>query len=91
MRCRTTTRNAPTIHGGRRFATMLRMSKNVPDIFVEPGRGSRPPPGTIKQKAPTDYVEAFCFNNGAQTRNRTTDTGIFNPLLYRLSYLGKNC
>ena len=26
--------------------------------------------------------------NGAQTRNRTTDTGIFSPLLYRLSYLG---
>ena len=28
---------------------------------------------------------AFC---SAQGRNRTTDTGIFNPLLYRLSYLG---
>ncbi len=27
---------------------------------------------------------------GAQRRNRTTDTGIFNPLLYRLSYLGKS-
>ena len=27
-----------------------------------------------------------CF--GAQRRNRTADTGIFNPLLYRLSYLG---
>ena len=26
---------------------------------------------------------------GAQGRNRTADTGIFNPLLYRLSYLGK--
>ena len=26
---------------------------------------------------------------GAQTRNRTTDTRIFNPLLYRLSYLGE--
>ena len=25
---------------------------------------------------------------GAQGRNRTTDTGIFNPLLYQLSYLG---
>ena len=24
---------------------------------------------------------------GAQRRNRTTDTGIFSPLLYRLSYL----
>ncbi len=26
--------------------------------------------------------------HGAQGRNRTADTGIFNPLLYRLSYLG---
>ena len=25
---------------------------------------------------------------GAQARNRTTDTRIFSPLLYRLSYLG---
>ena len=25
----------------------------------------------------------------AQSRNRTSDTGIFSPLLYRLSYLGK--
>jgi hypothetical protein len=27
-------------------------------------------------------------NFGAQGRNRTTDTRIFSPLLYRLSYLG---
>ena len=25
----------------------------------------------------------------AQSRNRTSDTRIFSPLLYRLSYLGK--
>jgi hypothetical protein len=31
-----------------------------------------------------------CSENvfGAQGRNRTADTGIFNPLLYQLSYLG---
>ena len=29
------------------------------------------------------------LDDGAQGRNRTADTGIFNPLLYRLSYLGK--
>ena len=28
--------------------------------------------------------------NGASDRNRTNDTGIFSPLLYRLSYRGKN-
>ena len=26
---------------------------------------------------------------GASGRNRTTDTGIFSPLLYQLSYRGK--
>ena len=26
-------------------------------------------------------------NDGGQGRNRTADTGIFNPLLYQLSYL----
>ena len=29
--------------------------------------------------------------NGAQGRNRTSDTRIFNPLLYQLSYLGTQC
>lgn len=29
--------------------------------------------------------------SGAQRRNRTTDTRIFNPLLYQLSYLGALC
>ena len=28
------------------------------------------------------------INDGAQTRDRTTDTRIFSPLLYQLSYLG---
>ena len=29
------------------------------------------------------------FRRGASNRNRTNDTGIFSPLLYRLSYRGK--
>jgi hypothetical protein len=29
--------------------------------------------------------------DGAQSRNRTSDTGIFSPLLYQLSYLGAGC
>ena len=28
------------------------------------------------------------FKIGAEGQNRTADTGIFSPLLYRLSYLG---
>ena len=31
---------------------------------------------------------AKSLNLGARRRNRTTDTGIFNPLLYQLSYPG---
>ena len=45
------------------------------------------PLGHRYKKAPLNS-EAFLY--GAQGRNRTTDTGIFNPLLYRLSYLGVN-
>jgi hypothetical protein len=33
-------------------------------------------------------IVAAYFLNGAQGQNRTADTRIFNPLLYRLSYLG---
>jgi hypothetical protein len=29
----------------------------------------------------------FVGKSGGQGRNRTTDTGIFSPLLYQLSYL----
>ena len=45
----------------------------------------RPPPwqgGVL----PLNYFRA---SPGAESRNRTSDTGIFSPLLYRLSYLGK--
>jgi hypothetical protein len=35
-----------------------------------------------------DILLILSFKNGAQSRNRTSDTRIFNPLLYQLSYLG---
>jgi hypothetical protein len=44
-------------------------------------------PLDIKQKA--RHKDGLFVFYGAQRRNRTTDTRIFNPLLYRLSYLGK--
>ncbi len=31
----------------------------------------------------------FLYENGAQGRNRTTDTAIFSRMLYQLSYLGR--
>ena len=36
------------------------------------------------------YQMSYIRIYGASGRNRTTDTGIFSPLLYRLSYRGKN-
>ena len=36
------------------------------------------------------YQMSYIRICGASGRNRTTDTGIFSPLLYRLSYRGKN-
>ncbi len=33
-------------------------------------------------------LDCFEMIDGAQGRNRTVDTRIFSPLLYRLSYLG---
>ena len=33
-------------------------------------------------------IRSTAFRGGAQGRIRTTDTRIFSPLLYQLSYLG---
>ena len=43
-----------------------------------------------KKTTPRTYIceKLLSKKNGAQTRNRTRDTGIFSPLLYLLSYLG---
>ncbi len=41
-----------------------------------------------KVKTPETFRNQGFSVFGAQRRNRTADTGIFNPLLYRLSYLG---
>ncbi len=39
-------------------------------------------------KKPFQNIVNLCENqNGGQRRNRTADTRIFSPLLYRLSYL----
>ena len=43
----------------------------------------------VGNKNPQGHIVPWGFSVfGAQRRNRTADTGIFNPLLYRLSYLG---
>ena len=56
-------------------------------------RGFEPRTTWLKVKCSTDWANApwkyFVFN--AQSRNRTSDTRIFSPLLYQLSYLGLSC
>jgi hypothetical protein len=42
----------------------------------------------LKTKSPSTWLGLLDGISGAQGRNRTADTGIFNPLLYQLSYLG---
>ena len=51
------------------------------DIGVTRWRGWR-------RDAPTRRIWQLRLGNGAQGRNRTSDTRIFSPLLYQLSYLG---
>jgi hypothetical protein len=34
------------------------------------------------------YLDVLKLSYGARSRNRTSDTGIFSPLLYQLSYPG---
>ena len=52
---------------------------------------SNPQPADYKSAAlPVELHQRKNQKNGALGRNRTTDRGIFSPLLYRLSYQGKN-
>jgi hypothetical protein len=43
---------------------------------------------TATQEKPNSLAISTLKNDGAQRRIRTTDTRIFSPLLYQLSYLG---
>ena len=45
--------------------------------------------GDLAKKNPPRSVSRGLLACGAQGQNRTADTRIFSPLLYRLSYLGK--
>jgi hypothetical protein len=38
------------------------------------------------EKTKAHISAGFFLNNGGRGGNRTPDTGIFNPLLYQLSY-----
>ena len=44
---------------------------------------------SINMKKPYKYCNTILIRLHAQSRNRTSDTRIFSPLLYQLSYLGE--
>ena len=39
-----------------------------------------------KNPATVETIAGLAFHDGGRGGNRTPDTGIFNPLLYQLSY-----
>ena len=54
-------------------------------FLIQAGDGNRT--HVISLEGWSSTIELHPHN--AQSRNRTSDTRIFSPLLYRLSYLGK--
>ena len=72
------------------------LSTSVPSSAVaRPDARSMPRTGRALQVPTREgglsrWPPAKAGSSGAQRRNRTADTGIFNPLLYRLSYLGRS-
>jgi hypothetical protein len=57
--------------------------------LLAPKCGIAPPARGFSRVSPSEGRNAQARETaGAQGRNRTADTRIFNPLLYRLSYLG---
>jgi hypothetical protein len=41
----------------------------------------------MKSRQPSNFLKVIGLKDGGQGQNRTADTGIFSPVLYRLSYL----
>ena len=76
------------------MAQTLVFTESTPFILSERA-GIRTPDNLIKSQVlyhlsytPLSFYSLFA-NKNAQNRNRTSDTRIFSPLLYQLSYLGK--
>ena len=101
-RCALTTPFHPYLHkeGGLLSAALslrfpsLDVIQHLP--LLEPGLSSLTSGNSAVQlqynakrhKAQTLHTTNKYIRKGAQRRDRTTDTGIFSPLLYQLSYLG---
>ena len=70
------------IYSPPRLATSLPLRN-----YMVPARGLEPQPTDYKSVAlPIELPAYFIKINGGSGRNRTADTRIFSPLLYRLSY-----
>ena len=82
---------ADNIHpyGSNRKIAKIKKAPALQVLWIWSGwRGSNPLPPPWQGGALPDELHPHFI--GASGRNRTTDTGIFSPLLYRLSYRGKN-
>ena len=81
--------------------TETRKESNLPGRWAlsrrrDMARGTRKIGGIPAQRGENTDVkkpnrEGLGFEYGGQSRNRTTDTRIFNPLLYQLSYQARIC
>ena len=82
-----------TIYGDDRESEKELEKKKRPLFFKDlqmRHRGFEPRTTWLKVKCSTDWanIPYNLFSYNAQSRNRTSDTWIFSPLLYQLSYLG---
>ena len=67
--------------------------RTFPIHLINERAGIRTPDNLIKSQvlyhlSYTPKINYFLGKENAQSRNRTSDTRIFSPLLYQLSYLG---
>src|SRR5690606_28077540 len=87
---------APAARTGCRIATIIAYATPGPGARPGPAgarpdrprtREAAPPRGPGAKKTRAGRVAGpHCFIDGGRGGNRTPDTGIFNPLLYQLSY-----
>ncbi len=75
-----------TLPDGKAYPRVRDHKQCIIKIMVS-ARGLEPRPGVFQTPVThLDYTRRPLF--GAQGRDRTADTRIFNPVLYQLSYLG---
>ena len=87
LTCPRTARTPDRLRSGRARSGKLRracfLARRTTQWFDRPSPLGR----SLEQEKAAGSRGGFFVRNGGQGRNRTTDTRIFSPLLYQLSYL----